>query len=460
MKRNAAVREGLGFDDVLLVPQDSAVKPLDVSTKTHLTRTIELGLPFLSAARDNVTESSMAIALARLGGMGIIHDNMPLGKQVEEVRRVKRAEGEIVLNPITVSPESSVAEAMDLMATYKISGLPVIEQPSQKVVGIITKRDIRFFEDYAKPVSELMTKQVVTVKGKVEQSVARQLLHRNRIEKLVVVDEQGRCTGLMTVSDIDKLSRHVNAARDAQGRLRVAAAVAVGKDAHDRAAAMADAGLDAVVIDAAHGQARETVATVSRIRQERSTDVQVIAGNVATVEGARSLIDAGADAIKVGVGGACCAFGRVPAGIGVPQISAIIAVAEQCALNNIPVIAEGGLMEAAAVAKALGAGASAVVLGALLAGTDEAPGEVVFHEGRAYKAVNPAADAQRRPAFSSLAQDVYRAGGGAVDTRVPYRGQVARLLNHITEELKAVMAYTGSEDVSMLRENAEFVRVT
>lgn len=302
MKRNSVIREALNFDDVLLVPAESHIKPDDVMTRTRLTRDIELNIPVIAAGLDYVTESKMAITIAQLGGIGVIHDNMPLGKQVEEVRRVKRSEGNMVLSPITISPESSVAEALDLMTTYRISGLPVIEQPSQKVIGIITHRDIRFFEDYAKPVTELMTTKVITVPEGITQADAKKILHENRIEKLVVVDAQGRCTGLVTVKDIEKLSRYPQAARDSLGRLRVGAAVSAGKDAVDRASAMTDAGLDVVFVDVAHGHTRDAVGTVSLIRQQRSSAVQVVAGNVVTADGARSLIDAGADAIKVGIG--------------------------------------------------------------------------------------------------------------------------------------------------------------
>jgi IMP dehydrogenase len=401
----------------------------------------------------------MAIALAQLGGLGIIHDNMPPGKQVEEVRRVKRAQGEIVSNPITISPDSSIAEAVDLMTTYKISGLPVIEQPSQRVVGIITHRDIRFFEDFAKPVSELMTKKVVTVKDGIDQAAARRILHENRIEKLVIVDDEGRCTGLMTVSDIEKLSRYKDAARDAQGRLRVGAAVTVGKEAHSRAAAMADAGLDVVFVDVAHAHAREVAATVSSIRQERSSDVQVVVGNVVTAGAARSLIDAGADAIKIGIGATAQSASRGLSGIGMPQLTAVLDVVEQCDMQNVPAIVGGGIADSAALAKAIGAGGSCAVVDRLFAGTDEAPGEIVFQGGQAYKVVNPAARAQHRPQASSIVHDAFRLDEDPADTTVPYRGPVAQTVAQLVSGLKTAMAYTGSEDVRMMRENAEFVRV-
>ena len=458
MKRNAEIHEALGFDDVLLVPLETNVKPEEVSTKTRLTKTIELGIPLIAAGYDNVTESAMAIAIAQLGGIGVIHDNMPLGKQVEEVRRVKRSEGEVVSNPITIAPEASVAEALDLMMTYKISALPVIEQPSQKVIGIITSRDIRFFEDYAKPVTELMTKEVITAKGNIEMAAAKRLLHQHRIEKLVLVDGQGRCTGLITVKDIEKLARFPQAARDAQGRLRVGAAVSIGKDAFDRAAAMADAGLDVVFIDVAHAHTRDTVGTVSHIRQQRSSEVQIVVGNVATADAARSLVDAGADAIKVGIGATCGAASRLTSGVGMPQFKAVLDVAGQCAMMNIPVIAGGGIKDSAVLAKVLGAGAESAVIDHLFAGTDEAPGNIVYHGDHAYKVVNLAARPQHRPQFTSLVHDSYHFDEDPVDTSIPYRGGVAHVVQQLVGGLKSAMAYAGSKDIQSLIENAKFVR--
>jgi len=456
MKRNATVRDALQFSDVLLVPAESNVKPQDVSLKTRLTKGIEINIPLIAAGLDSVTESTMAIAIAQLGGIGVIHDNMPLGKQVEEVRRVKRAEGNTVMNPITVSPDSSVAEALDLMTTYKISGLPVVEQPSQKVVGIITGRDLRFFEDYAKPVSELMSKNVVTVKGNIEKAHAMQLMHERRIEKLVIVDDQGRCTGLITAKDIQKLSRYKDAARDAHGRLRVGAAVSLGKDAFDRCAAMTDAGLDVVFVDVAHAHNKEAANTVSRIRQQRSAEVQIVAGNVATPDAARSLIDAGADAIKVGFCGMKGGASRL--GFGVPQFTSVMAIAEQCEMTGVPVILDGGIADAATLVKALAVGAESAVVSNLFAGTDEAPGDVLFHEGHAYKIVNPAAKTQHRPAFSTIVHDPYKVDADGIDTSVRYRGGIEHVVKHLVDDLKAGMAYAGAKDVKSLQELAEFVR--
>ena len=459
MKRNVEIHEAFGFDDVLLVPGETNVKPADVSIRTRLTKTISLNIPLIAAGTDNVTESAMAVAIAQLGGIGIIHDNMPLGKQVEEVRRVKRSEGNMVLNPITIAQEASVAEAFDLMTTYRVSGLPVIDQSSKKVVGIITSRDIRFFDDYANPVTELMTREVITVKESIEKEVAKRMLHQHRIEKLVVVDDQERCVGLITVRDIEKLSRFPDATRDNCGRLCVGAAVGTGKDAFDRTAAMTDAGLDVVFIDAAHGHTRDVIGTVSHIRQQRSSAVQIVAGNVVTSDAARSLVDAGADAVMVGVGSGIGSASRSMAGIGMPQLKAVLDVVEQCGMMDIPVVVVGDIESPADVAKAIAAGAESVVIDRLFAGTDEAPGEIVCHDGLVYKVVNPAAKTQHRSPNPSGVHDPYRFDEDPVDTSVPYRGSVEHTIRHFVGGLKSAMAYTGSNDIKAMIENAEFVRI-
>ena len=459
MKRNVEIHEAFGFDDVLLVPGETNVKPADVSIRTRLTKTISLNIPLIAAGTDNVTESAMAVAIAQLGGIGIIHDNMPLGKQVEEVRRVKRSEGNMVLNPITIAQEASVAEAFDLMTTYRVSGLPVIDQSSKKVVGIITSRDIRFFDDYVNPVTELMTREVITVKESIEKEVAKRMLHQHRIEKLVVVDDQERCVGLITVRDIEKLSRFPDATRDNCGRLCVGAAVGTGKDAFDRTAAMTDAGLDVVFIDAAHGHTRDVIGTVSHIRQQRSSAVQIVAGNVVTADAARSLVDAGADAVMVGVGSGIGSASRSMAGIGMPQLKAVLDVVEQCGMMDIPVVVVGDIESPADVAKAIAAGAESVVIDRLFAGTDEAPGEIVCHDGFVYKVVNPAAKTQHRPPNPSGVHDPYRFDEDPVDTSVPYRGSVEHTIRHFVGGLKSAMAYTGSNDIKAMIENAEFVRI-
>lgn len=458
MKRNTTIRHVLGFDDVLLVPAETALKPSEISTVTQLTRDIKLNIPLVSAPRDHVTESSMAIAMAQLGGLGVIHQNMPAGKQVEEVRRVKRAQGGAVENPITISPETAVAEALDLMTTYKISALPVIDQQKQTVAGIITSRDLRFFEDYAVPVSELMTKNVITARQNTDIATVKKLLHENRVKKIVIVDDQGRCVGLHTVNDIENLSRYPNAARDAKGRLRVGAAVGIGKDSFDRAAAMTDAGLDVVFVDVAHGHNKDIMGLISRIRQQRSSEVQVVAGNVATADAARSLIDAGADAIKVGIGGGQASVSRKHSGIGMPQLQAIIDVVDQASLQNIPVIVDGGVSSPNDIAKAIAAGASAVMLGCGFAGADEAPGDIVYHDGRAYKVVNPAARPQKK-ATGATGMDVLAFDETAPDTSVPYRGAIQHAVNNIMSGLRSAMAYTGCASIQAFQENAELVRV-
>lgn len=434
MKRNTSIREALDFDDVLLAPAESSLKPSDILTRTLLTKSIPLNIPLISAGLPHVTESAMAIAMARLGGIGIIHDGIPMGKQVEEVRKVKRAQSDMIQNPITIAPNASVAEAFDLMTTYKISGLPVIEQPSQKVVGIITGRDVRFFEDYAKPVSELMSKNVITVKGKISQETAKQLMHQHRIEKLVVVDDQGRCIGLITVKDIETISHFPGAVRDGSGRLRIAGRVSISKDAFDRAAAMTDAGLDAVFVDVPHGHSREVLGLVSRIRQQRSSEVQIIAGKVATGDAARSLIDAGADAVIVGVGAEKGSDLRKTAGVGVPQITAILDVVDQCDLHGIPVIVDGGIHDATTLAKALGAGAHAVIIDDLFAGADEAPGTIFSKENHVYKLAGP----EEHTAL--------------------YQGPVIHMANHLLAGLKVAMAYTGSKDIAAFHENSELIK--
>ncbi|MGM0422308.1 MAG: IMP dehydrogenase, partial [Pseudomonadota bacterium] len=336
--------ESLTFDDVLLLPALSGVKPAEVATKTRIAPRIDLNIPILSAAMDTVTEAPMAIAMAQSGGIGVLHRNLPIGKQVEEVRRVKRFESGMVTNPITISPESPLAEALDLMKTYRISGIPVVDQSSQKVVGILTNRDVRFVEDTATPVAQLMTKEnLITVQGQPDREEARRLLHENRIEKLIILDDQGRCTGLITVKDIQNSVLNPNATKDSHGRLRVAAAVGVGKDGYDRAQALADAEVDVVIVDTAHGHHKDVMGVVSKIAQLQSSKVQVIAGNIATADAARALIDCGANAVKVGIGPGSICTTRIIAGIGVPQLTAIMQVADACAATGTPVIADGGI---------------------------------------------------------------------------------------------------------------------
>jgi len=457
----------LTFDDVLLVPRKSEVIPSDVSLKTQLTKTITLNAPLISAAMDTVTEAPMAIAVAQAGGIGVIHKSMALGKQVEEVRRVKRYVSGIVTDPITISPESSLAEALDLMKTYGISGIPVVEQPSKKVVGILTNRDVRFVEQFERPVRELMTHEnLITVPKGTDREEAKRLLHEHRLEKLIVVDEQGRCAGLITVKDIERAILNPNASKDAEGRLLVAAAVGVGKDGIDRAMAMADAGLDLVVVDTAHGHSKAVIETVKQIRQMRSKDIQVMAGNVATAEGAGALIEAGADAIKIGIGPGSICTTRIVAGVGVPQLSAIKAAVQACNTYDIPVIADGGIKYSGDIAKAIGAGASAVMVGSLLAGTDESPGEIIYYQGRAFKSYRGMGSLA---AMAKGSADRYAQSGDmglgklvpeGVEGRVPYNGSVENVLYQLLGGLRSAMGYLGAPDIESLKRDAEFVRIT
>lgn len=453
MKINSTIREALSFENVLLVPAETQTKPDGVDTRTKLSRDIELHIPLVSAGHDNVTESAMAIRMAQLGGIGIIHDNMPAGKQVEEVRRVKRAEGQMTHNPISTSPEASMAEALDLMTSYKVSGLPVIEQGTQKVVGIITNRDVRFSEDWAKPVSELMTQKVITGKVGMSHDDAKRVMHENRVNKLIITDDQDRAVGLMTVGDIEKLSEHPNATRDAQGMLRVAAAIGIGKDAFDRSSAMADAGVDAIVIDVAHAHTRDVVGVVSRIRQQRSSHVQIIVGNVVTANAARSLIDAGADGIKVGIGGVSTEISR-RLGIGMSQFSALLDVAEQCDMMGVPVMLDGNLAQESNVIKALAAGAHTVAISDIFAGAQEAPGDTFYHQMRAYKTSSK----QMSQHMTGHVQDPYRLDESLLDMSAPFRGAVSDIIAQIMSSVKMAMAYAGAPDLKTFRDNAVFVR--
>src|SRR5690606_11737981 len=364
-------REALTFNDVLLEPAESAVLPAQADTKTRLTRAIELGIPLISAAMDTVTEGNLAIAMAQAGGLGVIHKNMTLEQQAAEVRKVKKFEAGMVVNPVTIHPDQSLAEALQLMADHRISGIPVVERGSGKLVGILTNRDVRFADNPRQPVRELMTKDnLITVRNGVDRDEARRLLHRHRIEKLLVVDEAYRCVGLITVKDMEKARQYPNASKDEKGRLRVAAATGVGEDGLRRAEALFDAECDVIVVDTAHGHSRGVIDAVRRVRH-LSNYTQVIAGNVATAEGARALIDAGADAVKVGIGPGSICTTRVVAGVGVPQLTAILDTVEECRKSDIPVVADGGIKYSGDLAKAIAAGADVAMIGSLLAGTEE-----------------------------------------------------------------------------------------
>ena len=465
------IRDAFTFDDVLLVPQASSVLPAEANTETRFTRTIKLGIPLVSAAMDTVTESKLAIALAQAGGMGVIHRNLSIERQAEEVRRVKRFESGIVINPITIAPAAKLAEALRLMTDFGISGIPVVEPAanggrSGKLVGILTHRDVRFASDPDQPVSELMTRNnLVTVHETVDKEEAKRLLHQHRIEKLLVVDGDFHCTGLITVKDIEKAELHPNASKDDKGRLRAAGAVGTGASAIERAAALIDAEADVVVVDTAHGHSEGVLKTVTAVRR-LSNAVQIVAGNIATGSGAKALIDAGADAIKVGIGPGSICTTRIVAGVGVPQLTAIMDVAEACRDTGVPVIADGGIKYSGDLAKALAAGADCAMLGSLLAGTDEAPGEVILYQGRSYKSyrgmgsLGAMARGSADRYFQADVRDQLKLVPEGVEGRVPYRGPVAPVLHQLIGGLKAAMGYTGNATIADLQKNAEFVRIT
>jgi IMP dehydrogenase len=464
------IRDAFTFDDVLLVPQASSVLPTAANTETRFTRTIKLNIPLVSAAMDTVTESKLAIALAQAGGMGVIHRNLSVERQAEEVRRVKRFESGIVINPITIPPDAKLAEALRLMTDFGISGIPVVEPAANggrgKLVGIITHRDVRFASDPDQPVSELMTHQnLVTVHETVNKEEAKRLLHQHRIEKLLVVDNDFRCTGLITVKDIEKAELHPGASKDDKGRLRAAGAVGTGDPAIERAQALIDAEADVVVVDTAHGHSEGVLKTVAAVRR-LSNSVQIVAGNIATASGALALIDAGADAIKVGIGPGSICTTRIVAGVGVPQLTAIMDVAEACRDTGVPVIADGGIKYSGDLAKAIAAGADVAMLGSLLAGTEEAPGEVILYQGRSYKSyrgmgsLGAMARGSADRYFQAEVRDQLKLVPEGVEGRVPYRGPVGPVLHQLIGGLKAAMGYTGNATIADLQRNTEFVRIT
>jgi IMP dehydrogenase len=464
------IREALTFDDVLLVPAASEVLPGQVDTRTRLTKTVELGIPLISAAMDTVTEAPLAIAMAQSGGIGVIHRNLTIEEQAEHVRRVKRYESGMVVNPLTIAPEAPLAQALDLMERHNISGVPVVEGATSghagKLVGILTHRDVRFATDPTQLVRELMTREnLVTVREGVSLEGAKKLLHARRIEKLLVVDEEYRCVGLITVKDIEKAQKFPNACKDERGRLRVAAATNTGPSGIERALALVDAECDVVVVDTAHGHSKGVLETVAAIKKA-SNRTQILAGNVATAAGTKALIDAGADAVKVGIGPGSICTTRIVAGVGVPQLTAIMDAVEEAHKHGIPVVADGGIKYSGDLAKAIAAGAHVAMVGALLAGTEEAPGEVFLYQGRSYKgyrgmgSLGAMARGSADRYFQAEVKDTLKLVPEGIEGQVPYKGPVASVVHQIIGGLRASMGYTGCKTVEAFHKNAQFVRIT
>ena len=463
------ITEALTFDDVLLKPAASAVLPNQVTTHTQITKAIHLGIPLLSSAMDTVTEHRLAIAMAQLGGLGVIHKNLSVEEQAEEVRRVKKFEAGMVVNPVTINPDQSLADALNLMQAHGISGIPVVEPGSGKLAGILTNRDVRFATNKEQPVKELMTHEnLITVRDGVETGdnvAAKRLLHQHRIEKLVVVDENYKCVGLITVKDMEKATTYPNAAKDEQGRLRVAAATGTGAEGLARTEALIDAGADLIIVDTAHGHSGMVLDSVTEIKK-LSNYTQLAAGNVATGDGAKALMDAGADAVKVGIGPGSICTTRIVAGVGMPQLTAIMEAVEACQAAEIPVIADGGIKFSGDLAKAIAAGADCAMIGSLLAGTEEAPGEVFLYQGRSYKSsrgmgsLGAMARGSADRYFQEEIRESIKLVPEGVEGRVPYKGPVENIIHQLIGGLRAAMGYTGNGSIAAMRRECDFVRVT
>lgn len=457
--------DALTFDDVLLQPGHSEVMPGQTDISTRIARDFELNIPIISSAMDTVTESRLAIAMAQAGGLGVIHRNLTPIEQAEQVRQVKKFESGMVVNPVTIGPDATLADALGLMKSYSISGIPVVEK-SGRLVGILTNRDVRFASDSEQKIHELMTKDnLVTVKENVDQQEAKRLLHSHRIEKLLVVDTEGRCVGLITVKDIEKSQLNPNASKDAQGRLRAAAAISVGDDGFERAERLIEAGVDLLVVDTAHGHSQRVLDAVTRVKK-LSNSVRIMAGNVATYDGTRALIDAGADAVKVGIGPGSICTTRIVAGVGVPQLAAIMSAVQAANDQNVPVIADGGIKFSGDLAKAIAAGASAVMIGSLLAGTDESPGEVYLYQGRSFKAyrgmgsVGAMARGSADRYFQAEVRDTLKLVPEGIEGQVPYKGPVSGVIHQLAGGLKAAMGYVGGKNLKDFQDRATFVRIS
>lgn len=469
--RPAMIEMALTFDDVLLQPGPSEVMPGQVDVSSVVTKSIPMRIPILSSAMDTVTEAPLAIAMAQSGGIGVIHRNLSPQEQASQVARVKKFESGMVVDPVTIHPTAALKVALDLMSEHRISGIPVVEpgvggKGDGKLVGILTNRDVRFATNLEKPVSQLMTKEgLITVKEGVAPDEAKRILHQHRIEKLLVVDDDYRCIGLITVKDIEKAALHPNACKDEQGRLRVAGATSTGDEGYERAERLVDAGADLIVVDTAHGHSMHVLAQVNRIKRLSNT-VQIVAGNVATADGTKALIDAGADAVKVGIGPGSICTTRIVAGVGVPQLTAIMNAAEAARKQNIPVIADGGIKFSGDLVKAMAAGADCVMIGSLLAGTDESPGETYLYQGRTYKSyrgmgsVGAMARGSADRYFQQEVKDNLKLVPEGIEGQVPYKGPADSVLHQLVGGLRAGMGYVGAPTLEELRERARFVRIS
>ena len=458
------IEESYTFDDVLLQPAYSKIGPADANVGTFISKNIKLNIPLISAAMDTVTEHRLAITMAQLGGIGVLHKNFSIKEQASEVKKVKKFEAGMVVNPVTIKPDQSLGDAFKLMEKNKISGIPVVEGLKNKLVGILTNRDVRFANDLNQTVSALMTKNVITVKESVSKEEARKLLHQHRIEKLVVVDEDGFCVGLITVKDMEKSQNHPDACKDEQGRLRVAAATGVGKDGLSRAEALIDAGVDVLIVDTAHGHSKMVLDSVSKI-SKMSKEVALIGGNVATGDATKALIDAGANGVKVGIGPGSICTTRMVAGVGVPQLSAIIDCVEVANKFSVPIIADGGIKYSGDIAKAIAGGSSAAMVGSLLAGTDETPGEVFLFQGRSYKSyrgmgsLGAMARGSADRYFQAEIENLKLVPEG-IEGQVPYKGPAENVIHQLVGGLKSAMGYTGNKDINQMQKNCVFKRIS